>query len=79
MKEPGYPFLATADATLEPPAPFEGSGVFHFEPGDSIFDGTAAWEGSLSVDIPGEGVTHLAGPKVNEAELCVLEGCAPGP
>jgi hypothetical protein len=74
-----FPFLETAEATLEPPAPFEGSGVFHFEPGHSFLEGTATWEGSLSVDFPGEGVTHLAGPKVTEAELCVLEGCAPGP
>jgi hypothetical protein len=78
VKKPFYPFLATADATLEPPAPFEGSGTFHFEPGDSIYDGTANWEGSLSVDFPGEGKTPLTGPG-GEAELCVLEGCAPGP
>jgi hypothetical protein len=78
LKNRLFPFLATADATLEPPAPFEGSGVFHFEPGDSIYDGTASWEGSLSVDFPGEGKTPLTGPG-GEAELCVLEGCAPGP
>lgn len=72
-----FPFLATADATLEPPLPFEGTGVFHFEPGDSYYDGTATWTGSLSVDFPGARDTSLTGQ--GEAELCVLEGCAPGP
>jgi hypothetical protein len=78
VKNPYYPFLKTADATLEPPPPFEGTGVFHFEPGRSVFDGTATWEGSLTVVFPGTEEIPLAGPKV-EAELCVLEGCAPGP
>lgn len=50
MKKGLLPVLATADAMLEPPPPFEGFGVFHFEPGDSLFDGTASWQGSLSVD-----------------------------
>jgi hypothetical protein len=72
------PFLGSAEATLEPPPPFEGSGVFHFEPGDSPYDGSASWEGSLSVEFPGTAKMPLAGPGV-EAEFCVLEGCAPGP
>jgi hypothetical protein len=72
------PFLASAEATLEPPLPFEGSAVFHLEPGDSPYEGTATWEGSLSVEFPGTAEIPLAGPGV-EAELCVLEGCAPGP
>ena len=76
--EPYLPFLASAEATLEPPPPFEGSGVFHFEPGDAPYDGSASWEGSLSVEFPGTAKMPLAGPGV-EAELCVLEGCAPGP
>ncbi len=78
VPEPLFPFLASAEATLEPPLPFEGSTVFHFEPGESPYEGSATWEGSLSVEFPGTAKIPLAGPGV-EAELCVLEGCAPGP
>jgi hypothetical protein len=39
---------AITHATLSPPAPFHGTGIY-----DAAPDGTKTWEGSLSVDFPG--------------------------
>jgi hypothetical protein len=39
---------ALTSATVEPPAPFIGKGIYHAEP-----DGTTSWAGSLAVSFPG--------------------------
>jgi hypothetical protein len=56
-------------ATLTPPGPFHGSGVFQRMPG-----GDNAWTGSLSVSLPGAGRVALAGPRFS-ARLCQRSGC----
>jgi hypothetical protein len=48
---------AITHATLSPPAPFHGTGVYNAAP-----DGTKTWEGSLSVNFPGTPRFVLTGP-----------------
>jgi hypothetical protein len=70
------PIGTLTDATVEPPAPFEGSAAFHLESPTQ-----ASWTGDLSVDLPGIGKVALAGPGTS-ADLCEQNACtatlAPG-
>jgi hypothetical protein len=66
------PVGALTDATIAPPKPFSGSGIFHLETPT-----TASWTGDLAVAMPGIGVVPLTGPGIT-AQLCE-EACAPGP
>ncbi len=63
---------ALTDATITPPKPFSGSGIFHLETPTS-----ASWTGELAVAIPGVGTVPLTGPGIT-ARLCE-ESCAPAP
>jgi len=54
---------ALTRATLTPPAPFHGTGVYTAAP-----DGTKAWEGPLTVNFPGAPRFALTGPEF-EPEL----------
>lgn len=66
------PVGALTDATIAPPKPFSGSGIFHLEMPTS-----ASWTGDLAVAIPGVGTVPLTGPGIT-AQLCE-ESCAPAP
>lgn len=48
---------AITHATLSPPAPFHGTGIYNAAP-----DGTKTWEGSLTVNFPGAPAFALTGP-----------------
>lgn len=52
------------DATVSPPAPFQGSATFHLDSPTS-----AGWTGTLSVELPGLGTVPLAGTEFWSA-LC---------
>jgi hypothetical protein len=54
---------ALTAATIAPPAPFHGKGIYAAAP-----DGTASWTGPLSVSFPGAPRTPLTGPQF-EVEL----------
>jgi hypothetical protein len=56
-------------ATVTPPSPFKGSGVFQRVPG-----GDNSWTGSLRIAVPGVGQVRLAGPSFS-ARLCRTPGC----
>jgi hypothetical protein len=58
------PIGTLTDATVEPPAPFSGSAVFHLESPTA-----ASWTGDLRVGFPGIGKVPLAGPGTT-AKLC---------
>jgi hypothetical protein len=58
-------------ATATPAAPFQGSATF-----ERNTEGTNAWRGDLSVDLPGLGRVALAGPGF-AARFCQAEGCKP--
>jgi hypothetical protein len=58
------PLGALTDATVEPPAPFKGSGTYHLESPT-----TATWSGDLRVEFPGIGSVPLTGPGF-AARLC---------
>jgi hypothetical protein len=64
------PVGALADATIAPPKPFSGTGIFHLETPTS-----ASWTGDLAVALPGVGTVPLTGPGIT-AQLCE-ESCAP--
>jgi hypothetical protein len=66
------PAGALTDATITPPKPFSGSGIFHLETPTS-----ASWTGDLAVAMPGVGTVPLTGPGI-AAQLCE-ESCAPAP
>jgi hypothetical protein len=66
------PVGALTDATITPPKPFSGSGIFHLETPTS-----ASWSGDLAAAIPGVGVVPLTGPGMT-VQLCE-ESCAPAP
>lgn len=66
------PIGALTDATIAPPKPFSGSGIFHLETPTS-----ASWTGDLAVAMPGVGTLPLTGPGIT-AQLCE-ESCAPIP
>ncbi len=66
------PVGALTDATIAPPKPFSGSGIFHLETPTS-----ASWTGELAVAMPGVGTVPLTGPGIT-AQLCE-ESCAPAP
>lgn len=66
------PAGALTDATIAPPKPFSGSGIFHLETPT-----TASWTGELAVAMPGLGKVPLTGPGIT-ARLCE-EACAPAP
>jgi hypothetical protein len=66
------PVGALTDATIAPPKPFSGSGIFHLETPTS-----ASWTGDLAVAMPGVGTVPLTGPGIT-ARLCE-ESCAPAP
>jgi hypothetical protein len=67
------PIGALTDATIEPPKPFSGSGIFHLETPT-----IASWTGDLAVAMPGVGTVPLAGPGIT-ARLCEASGCVPTP
>ena len=54
---------ALTSATIAPPAPFHGKGVYSAAP-----DGMTSWTGPLSVSFPGAPRTPLTGPEFS-AEL----------
>jgi hypothetical protein len=61
----------TAEATVEPPAPFLGKGTFQRESARQT-----SWTGDLRVNLPGFGVVPLAGPGT-EATMCSSLACLP--
>jgi hypothetical protein len=61
----------TAEAAVEPPAPFLGKATFRRESAHET-----SWTGDLRVNLPGFGVVPLAGPGT-EATLCSGLGCIP--
>jgi hypothetical protein len=63
FRVPG-PVGTLTDATVVPPAPFKGTGVYHAESPT-----TATWTGDLSVEFPGIGDVPLTGPDFT-ARLC---------
>lgn len=63
------PAGAPTDATLEPPAPFEGNATFHLESPTA-----ASWTGDLSANLPGIGPVALTGPGI-AATLCEGTSC----
>jgi hypothetical protein len=67
------PLGALTDATVEPPAPFKGSGTYHLESPT-----TASWTGDLSVAFPGIGSVPLVGPGFS-ARLCEGFTCTGAP
>jgi hypothetical protein len=63
------PIGTLTDATVTPPSPFSGTGVFHLETPT-----TASWTGELAVALPGIGDVPLAGPAIT-ARLCEDATC----
>jgi hypothetical protein len=63
------PGAALEDASVAPPAPFEGSATFHLDSPAS-----SSWAGTLSVELPGVGKVALAGPGFWSA-LCEETTC----
>jgi hypothetical protein len=63
------PIGTLTDATVTPPLPFSGVGVFHLETPT-----TASWSGELAVTFPGIGDIALTGPGIT-ARLCEEMTC----
>jgi hypothetical protein len=63
------PIGTLTDATVTPPSPFSGTGVFHLETPT-----TASWSGELAVALPGIGDVPLTGPAIT-ARLCEDSTC----
>jgi hypothetical protein len=63
------PIGTLTDATVSPPSPFSGTGIFHLETPT-----TASWTGELAVALPGIGDVPLTGPAIT-ARLCEDATC----
>lgn len=59
----------TREGVIEPPAPFSGSATYRRESPHSL-----SWTGDLSVELPGFGNVHLAGPRTRTT-VCADDGC----
>jgi hypothetical protein len=56
-------------ATIAAPTPFHGNATFHAVPGKA-----GAWEGAISVELPGAGTVELTGAP-SQSQLCLGRRC----